>query len=97
MGRVMGKTFGRKTVVDWVDGNWREFLGYSPEVEMLLRGWFAVVVKSEDDMRLILNKNWHVNHSPVLLNPWHHLFDVGRERVDRIPIWVRLPGLPLHF
>ena len=97
VGRVMGKTFARKTVVDWVDGNWREFLGYSPKVDMLLCGWFAVVVKSEDDMRLILNKNWHVNHSPVLLKPWHPLFDASRERVDRIPIWVRLPGLPLHF
>ena len=97
VGRVMGRNFARKTVVEWVDENWREILGYTPEVDMLLRGWFAVVVKTEDDMRLILNKNWHLNHSPVLLKPWHPLFDASRERFDKIPIWVRLPGLPLHF
>ena len=97
VGRVMGRNFARKTVVDWVDENWREILGYAPVVDMLLRGWFAVVVNSEEDMRRILNKNWHLNHSPVLLKPWHPLFDASRERIDKIPIWVRLPGLPLHF
>ena len=48
-------------------------------------------------MRMILNHNWPLNHSPVLLKPWHPLFDASRERVNKIPIWVRLPGLPLHF
>ena len=65
VGRVLGRNFARKTVVDWVDGQWREMLGYVPEVDMLLRGWFAVVLKSEADMRLLLNKNWHLNHTPV--------------------------------
>ena len=46
----MGRNFARKTVVDWVDDNWSEILGYAPVVDMLLRGWFAVVVNSEEDM-----------------------------------------------
>ena len=33
----------------------------------------------------------------MLLKPWHPLFDASRERVDSIPLWVRLPGLPLHY
>lgn len=33
----------------------------------------------------------------MLLKPWHPLFDASRERVDVIPIWVRMPTLPLHF
>jgi len=48
-------------------------------------------------MRRILNKNWNLINVPVLLKPWHPLFDASRERVDVSPIWVRLPGLPLHF
>ena len=38
VGRVMGRNFARKTVVDWVDEHWRVLLGYAPEVDMLLRG-----------------------------------------------------------
>ena len=45
VGRVLGRKFSRKMVVDWVDGQWREMLGYVLEVDMLLRGWFAVVLK----------------------------------------------------
>ena len=56
-----------------------------------------MVFKKEEDLRQILNKSWAIEHSPVLLKPWHPLFDASRERVDKIPIWVRLPALPLHF
>jgi len=97
VGRVMGRVFAQKTVVGWMVENWKDLLGYVPEVDMLLRGWFAVELKSEADMRLLLNKIWHWNRTPMLLKPWHPLFDASRERVDKIPVWVRLPGLPLHF
>ena len=33
----------------------------------------------------------------MLLKPWHPLFDASRERVNSVPLWVRLPGLPLHY
>lgn len=41
--------------------------------------------------------NWSMEHSPMLLKRWHPLFDGSRERVDLVPIWVRLPRLPLPF
>jgi len=97
VGRVMGRNFSRKTVADWVEGNWKPLLGYAPVVVMLNRGWFAFKFIKEEELRRVLNMNWHLNHSPVLLKPWHPLFDASRERVDVIPIWVRMPALPLHF
>ena len=33
----------------------------------------------------------------MLLKPWSLLFDASKERVDVVPVWVRLPALPLHF
>ena len=97
VGRVLGRNFCRKTVADWVEEHWKGLLGYSPVVVMLNRGWFAFNFFKEEDLRRVLNKNWHLNHSPMLLKPWHPLFDASRERVDVIPIWVRMPALPLHF
>ena len=64
---------------------------------MLSRGWFAINLAKEEDLRWIQNKSWHIDHSPVLLKPWHPLFDASKERVDVIPIWVRLLALPLRF
>jgi len=72
-------------------------VGYAPVVVILNRGWFAFKFKKEEELRRILNMNWHLNHSPVLLKPWHPMFDAGRERVDVSPVWVRMPALPLHF
>jgi len=83
--------------MDWVEGNWKKALGYTFGVEMLNRGWFALNFQREEELRWVLNKSWHLDHSPVLLKQWHPLFDASRERVDVIPIWVRMPALPLHF
>jgi len=33
----------------------------------------------------------------MLIKPWTPLFDASRERVDIIPIWVRLPAFPLQY
>ena len=97
VGRVMGRNFAKKTVQDWAAISWGDQLGYVPVVEMLNRGWFAINLAKEEDLRWIQNKSWHIDHSPVLLKPWNPLFDASKERVDVIPIWVRLPALPLHF
>ena len=97
LGRVMGRHFAKKTVQDWAAVSWGDQLGYVPVVEMLNRGWFAINLAKEEDLRWIQNKSWHINHSHVLLKPWHPLFDASKERVDVIPIWVRMPALPLHF
>jgi hypothetical protein len=45
----------------------------------------------------VLGKNWSVNFSPLLLKPWSPLFNASREKLDKIPVWVRLPSLPLQF
>ena len=64
---------------------------------MLTKGWFAVTLEKEEDLRWIQNKSWHIDHSPVLLKPWSPMFDASKERLDVLPILVRLPTLPLHF
>lgn len=72
-------------------------LGYVPEVVNLKGGWFAFNFRMEDHLLWVLNRNWVVCNSPLLLKPWHPLFDASSERVDSVPLWVRLPGLPLQY
>ena len=97
VGRVLGRNFTKKTVQDWATASWGTQLGYAPVVDMLNRGWFAVNLEKAGDLSWIQNKCWHIDHSPVLLKPWSPLFDAIKERVDIVPVWVRLPALPLHF
>jgi len=97
VGRVLGQTFSRRTVVAWVEEKWKPLIGSVPVVVILNRGWFAFKFNSEEELKRILNLNWHLNHAPVLMKRWHPMFDASRERVDESPIWVRLPALPLHY
>jgi hypothetical protein len=97
VGRAMGRNFAIKTVIDWAYLNWRESLGYVLEVVTLTWGWFAFKFLKEEQLLWVLNRNWALEHTPLLLKPWYPPFDASRERVDTIPLWVRLPGLLLHF
>ena len=97
VGRAVGRNFAQKFLQEWAAASWGNQLGYAPEVRELNRGWFAVNLEEEADLRWIQSQCWHIDHSPLLLKPWSPLFDASRERVDVLPIWVRLPALPLHF
>lgn len=44
-----------------------------------------------------MSRYWHIEMALVLLKRWSPLFNPEREQVGARSIWVRLPGLPLHF
>ena len=69
VGRVLGRNFAKKTISNWATTSWGAQCGYILEVAMITRGWFAVTLEKEEDLRWIQNKSWHIDHSPVLLKP----------------------------
>jgi hypothetical protein len=44
-----------------------------------------------------LLSGWSIDSTLVLLKKWEPTFDAATERLDTIPIWVRLPGLPPQY
>lgn len=40
--------------------------------------------------------SWEEKFS-LSLKPWHQAFNPATETFDKVPMWVRLPNLPLHF
>jgi len=96
VGRVNGRSFALGTILNWVKETWG-FLGYMPEVDELSRKWYAFTFRLEEQAQMILRKNWSIQSSPMLLKPWTPMFDASRERVDIIPLWVRLPAFPFQF
>jgi hypothetical protein len=97
VGRASGNFFSLKTIISWTQSVWEEHLGYALEVIELRRNWFSFNFLQPEHAKWVLGKNWSINFSPLLLKPWSPLFDANREKLDKIPIWVRLPALPLQF
>jgi hypothetical protein len=69
-------------------------VGRAPEVQTLAKGWFMLKLRKEEEVEWVLKSPWYIDLVLVLLKKWSPLFDASRERVDELPIWVRLSGLP---
>ena len=81
----------------WVRRNWGDLLSCEPELTPLAKAWFGFQFKSKDDTEKILGQVWNFGTTPFKLQRWTPLFDVDIERLDMIPVWVRLPRLPREF
>ena len=82
---------------EWVRNNWTGFQGEGPEITPLAKGWFGFHFSCKEDADLILKKVWTYGKTPFQLKRWSSLFDADTERLDTIPVWVRLPGLASEF
>ena len=82
---------------EWVHKNWVGFQGKEPEITPLAKGWFDFHFEYKEDVDYVLGKIWNYGTTPFHLKRWKPLFDMDTERLDMIPVWVRLPGLPWEF
>ena len=48
-------------------------------------------------MDWVLARNWTIEQCLVLHKIWSPTFDASCERVDEVPIWVRLPSLSRQY
>ena len=93
----LGGAFSLQTVVQWVTDSCLDPLGSVPEVVSLTRGCFAFKFMKSVHLQWVLTCSWMLDHSPLLLKPWHPIFDASRKGVDIVPLWVRLLRLPLQY
>ena len=77
--------------------NWAGFQGKEPEITPLAKGWFSFRCECKKDAYYVLGKIWNYGTTPFQLKRWTPLFDADTERLDTIPVWVRLLGLPWEF
>jgi len=89
----LGTTF----LHSWVDKSWGTKLSSFPSIWLLAMGWFSFVFKASSDLDWVLSKNWTIAGTPIVLKCWTPIFDAIRERVDVVPVWVRLSGLPMQY
>ena len=96
VGRAGGKLFSADYIMEWIQVSWSTAPYRDVEAITLTKGWFMVTLKNAATLEWVLAHQWGFGIAPILFKRWTPLFDVNRERVDEIPVWVCLPALPPH-
>eukprot|EP00253_Pinus_taeda_P021779 PITA_21779 len=78
----------------WIHTTW------TPNYEIYLfpKGFLIVRFNTEQEKEHILNKGpWFWGNARLYITPWFPNFDANTMVVLKVPVWVRLHNLPLHF
>ncbi|GLJ49264.1 hypothetical protein SUGI_1040860 [Cryptomeria japonica] len=81
----------------WITNCWKPILKGDVQIYSGAWGFFVVVFDNEFEWKKIMCEQlwwWDEKHM-LLLKPWYPAFNPTSEAFDKIPVWVRLPNLPL--
>ncbi|XP_019224047.1 PREDICTED: uncharacterized protein LOC109205757 [Nicotiana attenuata] len=79
----------------YIDLKWNKIA--SPELFVHEEGYFIIKFQSIDDMKEILCSGpYTINSRPIILKPWTPEFDFDKEFPTEIPLWIKLPKLPMN-
>ncbi|KAK1309974.1 hypothetical protein QJS10_CPA08g00991 [Acorus calamus] len=70
------------------------------EIKLLLHGngFFTVRFDLFEDLNSVLEGGpWTMDHRPFILRRWTPNVRMEQGRLSSIPVWIRLPNLPLHL
>jgi hypothetical protein len=97
VGWACGKWLGTTFFHSWMENNWGYNLSVFPSIWLLAKGWFSFIFTATTNVSWVLSKTWSMLGTPIFLKCWTPSFYMKRERMDVVPVWVRLPGLPMQY
>jgi hypothetical protein len=97
VGQFMGLWPSTRTTDNWIQRNWRPLTKNSVTCYAVGRGYFIFEFISQEDRDLIFrNGPYFMGAQGLYLNRWTPNFDPASEVPKDVPVWVRLPNLPIH-
>ncbi|KAJ6676010.1 ZINC KNUCKLE CX2CX4HX4C-RELATED [Salix viminalis] len=61
----------------------------------MANGFMVFSILFEDEVHAVIEKGpWLFGGKAILLQQWHHLFAFDKNKISKLPVWVRLHGLP---
>ena len=82
----------------WIGRVWEPFISSITQIFLVARGFFIVQFDSTDEINAILHRGFSWGEKfPLMAKPWYKDFDPSTESFNKVPLWVRLPNLPLHL
>ena len=86
-----------RSVEIWLNKNWRTLI--QGEVQQIFcgKGYFAFIFEKKEDRDLIFrNGPYFMGPIGMYLNKWDLSFNPEKDIPKAVPVWVKLPHLPLH-
>jgi hypothetical protein len=97
IGQFTGLWPSPKAVDAWVQRNWSPLVKEGIKIHLVGRGFYAFVFDNTEDINLIFrNGPYFMGPQGLYLNKWSPDFDLTQDVPSVVPVWVRLPHLPLH-
>ena len=98
IGQFTGPWPSPRTTNSWVQHNWRPLIDQNVSCYALGRGYFLFDFSSKLDRDLIFrNGPYFMGPQGLYLTRWTPDFDPALDVPKAVPVWVRLPNLPMHF
>ena len=93
---VVGHTPSIRMILRHIEKEWNNVA--KPQVFLHENGYFVVKFQNIDDRNEILYSGPHMfNNRPMIIKAWSHEFSFYDKMLRVIPLWVRLPNLPLSY
>lgn len=97
IGQFTGLWPSPKSVEDWAQRNWSPLIKEGVKSYFVGKGYFVFVFNNPEDRSLIFrNGPYFMGPQGLYLNKWSPDFDPTQDVPSAVPVWVRLPHLPLH-
>jgi hypothetical protein len=97
IGQFTGLWPSPKSVEDWTQRNWKPLIKEGVKSYFVGKGFFVFVFECPEDRGLIFrNGPYFMGPQGLYLNKWSPDFDPTQDIPSAVPVWVRLPHLPLH-
>jgi len=79
---------------NWIYTNWT----IDCQILLCSKGFFTVQFEKQEDCQKVITQGpWFWGRAGLFLTPWFPEFDANSMVVTKMPVWVRLPNLPLPF
>ena len=97
IGQFTGLWPSPKSVEEWTQRNWKSLIKDGVKSYFVGKGYFVFVFENTEDRSLIFrNGPYFMGPQGLYLNKWNPDFDPSQDVPSAVPVWVRLPHLPLH-
>jgi hypothetical protein len=97
IGNFTGLWPSPKIVEMWVQRNWCPLVTKGIRSHIVGRGFFAFIFNNAEDRNIIFrNIPYFMGPQDLYLNKWMLDFNLTQDVPSVVPVWVRLPHMPLH-
>lgn len=91
---------GGNTIAEILRGFIRKHWSFvnMPNIHTHEDGYFILKFNTENECNEVLKGGpYFLNRAPMIVKKWNMDFDFKEEIMRVIPVWIRLPSLPLHY